>query len=103
VDFVMRFELGLEKPDPRRGLVSALTIGASYALGGIFPLVPYILISRVSQALIVSVALTLAALFVFGFVKSRFTGARPLISAIQTTVIGGLAAAAALMLARLIA
>ena len=102
VDFMMRFELGLEKPDPRRALVSAATIGASYAVGGIIPLAPYIAISDAHTALIVSAALTLVALAIFGFVKGRFTGANAVVSAAQTVVIGGLAASAAFLLARAI-
>jgi VIT1/CCC1 family predicted Fe2+/Mn2+ transporter len=100
IDFMMRFELGLEKPDPRRALRSALTIGGAYAVGGLIPLGPYILMKDVATSLWVSVALTLVALFVFGFVKGRFTGARPWKSALQTTLIGGLAAAAAFGIAR---
>src|SRR6476620_10869631 len=89
VDFMMRFELGLEKPDPKRALISALTIAFSYVAGGLIPLAPYIasvFIKKldVSAALLFSVALTLVALFVFGFVKGRFTGTRPLRSALQT-------------------
>jgi vacuolar iron transporter family protein len=102
VDFMMRFELGLDKPDPRRALISAATIGGSYAAGGIIPLAPYVLIGSARTALVVSAALTLVALGIFGYVKGRFTGARPLISAAQTVVIGGLAAGAAFALARAI-
>jgi vacuolar iron transporter family protein len=100
IDFMMRFELGLEKPDPRRALRSALTIGGAYAVGGLIPLGPYILMKDVRVSLWVSVAVTLVALAVFGFVKGRFTGARPWKSALQTTLIGGLAAAAAFGIAR---
>jgi VIT1/CCC1 family predicted Fe2+/Mn2+ transporter len=100
IDFMMRFELGLEKPDPRRALKSALTIGGSYAAGGLIPLGPYLLLSDASAALRVSVVVTLLALSVFGFVKGRFTGAKPWKSALQTTLIGGLAAAAAFAIAR---
>ncbi len=100
IDFMMRFELGLEKPDPRRALRSALTIGGAYAVGGLVPLGPYMLMGSARPALSVSIALTLAALLVFGFVKGRFTGARPWKSALQTALIGGLAAAAAFGIAR---
>ena len=100
IDFMMRFELGLEKPDPRRALRSALTIGGAYAVGGLIPLGPYILMKDVRVSLWVSVAVTLVALAVFGFVKGRFTGARPWKGALQTTLIGGLAAAAAFGIAR---
>ena len=100
IDFMMRFELGLEKPDPRRALRSALTIGGAYAIGGLVPLGPYILMRDASAALSISIGVTLAALAVFGFVKGRFTGARPWKSAFQTTLIGGVAAAAAFAIAR---
>ena len=101
-DFMMRFELGLEAPDPRRALRSALTIAASYVVGGLVPLVPYMALSTVREALGLSVGLTLLALLVFGWVKGRFTGAGPVRSAFQTALIGGLAAAAAFGIARAI-
>src|SRR5438309_1942177 len=93
VDFMMRFELGLEKPDPRRALTSALTIGGAYVAGGFIPLAPYMVLGSVWHSLLFSAAVTLAALGVFGYIKGRFTGAKPLRSASQTIVIGGLAAA----------
>lgn len=99
VDFMMRFELGLEEPDPSRARHSALTIGSAYVAGGIIPLLPYILLPALGTALRCSIGVTLLALFVFGWVKGRFTGARPLRSALQTVLIGGLAAAAAFLLA----
>jgi vacuolar iron transporter family protein len=107
VDFMMRFELGLERPNPKRALISALTIAASYVAGGLIPLAPYIVAKFVPSmnivtALILSVALTLLALFVFGFIKGRFTGMRPLRSALQTALIGSLAAGAAFLIARAI-
>ena len=107
VDFMMRFELGLEKPDPKRALASALTIGGAYAIGGLIPLSPYVVASvfksiTVTTALLVSVSLTLIALFVFGFIKGRFTGTRPMRSALQTAFIGSVAAGAAFGIARLI-
>jgi len=103
IDFMMRFELGLEKPDPKRALRSALTIGAAYAVGGLVPLAPYIALKDAPSALSISIAVTLAALAVFGFVKGHFTGARPWKSAFQTTLIGGAAAAAAFAIARAVA
>jgi predicted membrane protein (TIGR00267 family) len=99
---MMRFELGLEKPDPKRALTSALTIGLSYIAGGLVPLAPYMLISNAGSALLFSVIFTLVALLVFGYVKGRFTGARPIRSALQTALIGSLAAAAAFGLAKFI-
>ena len=102
VDFMMRFELGLEAPDPRRALRSALTIAGAYVVGGFVPLGPYLACSSVKTGLLYSVALTLLALAVFGYVKGHFTGTRPVRSAIQTIVIGSLAAAAAFAIARAI-
>ena len=100
VDFMMRFELGLEEPDPKRALWSALTIAGAYVAGGLIPLSPYMVISSTHTALIVSVVVTLAALLAFGYVKGRFTGTRPWRSAGQTMLIGGVAAAAAFLIAR---
>jgi VIT1/CCC1 family predicted Fe2+/Mn2+ transporter len=102
VDFMMRFELGLEEPDPKRALTSALTIAGAYIAGGFIPLSSYIFIPTAASALIVSIVVTLIALFIFGYIKGKFTGAPPMRSAIQTVVIGGLAAAAAFAIARLI-
>jgi VIT1/CCC1 family predicted Fe2+/Mn2+ transporter len=100
VDFMMRFELGFEEPDPKRALHSALTIAGSYILGGLAPLAPYMLAANIYTGLKISVAVTLAALFVFGYGKGRLTGISPLRGGLQTVVIGGLAAAAAFGLAR---
>ncbi len=102
VQFMMRFELGLEEPDPARALRSALTIAFAYIGGGLVPLLPYMLLPTVAGALGASVVVTLVALLVFGYVKGRYTGAHPLRSALQTALIGGLAAGAAFGLARLI-
>ena len=102
IDFMMRFELGLEKPDPKRALVSAVTIAGAYIAGGFIPLAPYIFSHSASAALLLSVVMTLAALLVFGFVKGRFTGMKPLRSALQTALIGSAAAGAAFGIARLI-
>jgi VIT1/CCC1 family predicted Fe2+/Mn2+ transporter len=102
VDFMMRFELGLEKPDPGGGLRSALTIGLSYAVSGFIPLTPYIVMNTVKGALYVSAAVTLIALFVFGYIKGRLIGIKARRSGLQTIIIGGLAAGAAFIIARLI-
>ena len=99
---MMRFELGLEEPDPKRALQSALTIAASYICGGFIPLAPYMAMHSARLALVWSVVVTLVALGVFGYIKGRFTGSRPGRSATQTIVIGGLAAGAAFLLAKLI-
>jgi VIT1/CCC1 family predicted Fe2+/Mn2+ transporter len=101
-DFMLRFELGLEEPDPRRALRSALTIALAYVVGGLIPLAPYMAAPSIRTALAISIGITLAALTVFGYVKGRFTGARPVRSAIQTATIGGLAATAAFAIARAI-
>jgi VIT1/CCC1 family predicted Fe2+/Mn2+ transporter len=102
VDLMMRFELGLEKPDPGRALKSAMTIALSYAVSGFIPLGPYILLSSVHSALYVSIAVTILALFVFGFIKGRVMGVKTLKSGLQMAVVGSLAAGTAFLLARLI-
>jgi VIT1/CCC1 family predicted Fe2+/Mn2+ transporter len=102
VDFMMRFELGLEKPEPKRARNSAVTIALSYVFGGFIPLSPYMVARHAHMGLIFSVIVTLVALGIFGFIKGRFTGTGPGRSALQTVFIGGLAAAAAFILARLI-
>lgn len=100
LDFMMKFELGLEKPDPKRALQSALTIAIAYVLGGLVPLSPYIFIPIAEKALIASVIVTIFALLVFGFAKGYFTGDRPVWSALQTALIGVIASAAAFGLAK---
>ncbi len=102
VDFMMRFELGLEQPDPKRARNSALTIAFSYIAGGIIPLSSYFFLHDVHAALATSIAVTMVALLVFGYVKGRFTTTRPVRSAWQTALVGGLAAAAAFGLAKAI-
>jgi VIT1/CCC1 family predicted Fe2+/Mn2+ transporter len=102
VDFMMRYELGLEAPDPRRAFRSALTIAGSYVVGGLIPLFPYMLLPEVLRALLLSAAVTLLVLFAFGFVKGRLTGINPYRGGLQTVIIGGLAAAAAFGIARMI-
>lgn len=101
VDFMMKYELGLEKPDPRRATKSALNIGLSYIAGGIIPLSPYFFISDSVGALKISVAVTLLCLFVFGFFKSRVTGINPWMGALRVMLIGAMAAAAAFGVAKL--
>jgi VIT1/CCC1 family predicted Fe2+/Mn2+ transporter len=98
----MRFELGLEKPEPKRALLSALTIAGAYSIGGFIPLGPCILLPKASAALVASVPITLLALTIFGFVKGHFTGAPPARSSIQTVLIGGVAAGVAFVIARMI-
>ena len=100
VDFMMRFELGLEEPDPRRALRSATTIAGAYIAGGLIPLAPYMAVSSTREGLFLSIAVTVLALFFFGYIKGHFTGTRPIRSAVQTTFIGGIAAAAAFLIAQ---
>ena len=98
---MMKFELNLEPPDPSRAVRSASTIAVSYIVGGLIPLAPYFAAQNLDNALIASVAVTLTALFVFGGIKARFTGIPVWRGGIQTTLIGGLAAAAAFGIAGL--
>lgn len=103
IEFMMKLELGLDKPDPARARTSALTIAGSYIVGGLVPLAPYFVLRSMGTALVVSVLVTVRALLVFGYVKDTFTGKRLFRSAWQTAVVGGLAAAAAFAIAKLIA
>lgn len=100
VDFMMKYELGLEKPDPKRARKSAFNIGASYIVGGLVPLSPYFFIHRPLTALEVSVAVTLICLFIFGWFKSKLTGIPPFTGALRVMLIGAFAAAAAFGLAK---
>ncbi|MGA9652155.1 VIT1/CCC1 transporter family protein [Pedobacter sp.] len=102
VDFMMKFELGLEKPDINRARNSALTIGFSYCVGGMLPLSAYFFTSKPQDGLILSAVLTTICLFVFGYFKSRVTGQPPIKGALKVTAIGLIAAGAAFLIARLI-
>jgi VIT1/CCC1 family predicted Fe2+/Mn2+ transporter len=102
VDFMMRFELGLEEPQPGRARRSALTIALSYIAGGLVPLAPYFVAPTISAGVLWSVILTLTALLIFGYGKGRFTTEHPWQSAWQTTLVGGLAAGAAFAIAKAI-
>jgi VIT1/CCC1 family predicted Fe2+/Mn2+ transporter len=102
VDFMMKFELGLEKPDPERAKKSALTIGISYAIGGLIPLMGYLFTNSPEQGLFISAIITIVCLFTFGFFKSKVTGQPLLKGALKVTGIGILAAAAAFLIAKLI-
>ncbi|AEK62347.1 VIT1/CCC1 transporter family protein [Collimonas fungivorans] len=101
-DFMMRFELGLEEPQPAAARKSAVTIALSYLVGGLIPLAPYMLMTSIPRALAASTVVTLLALFVFGYLKGRVTGTGAFKSALQTLTVGGLAAAVAFGIARLI-
>jgi len=100
VDFMMKYELGLEKPQPNRATKSAITIGVSYIVGGIIPLSPYVICDNVHSALYYSCAVTLICLFIFGYFKSRFTGQPPFTGALKVVIIGALAAGAAFVMAK---
>ena len=102
VDFMMRYELGLEKPEPNRAKKSAITIGVSYIVGGIIPLSPYLFINDAHIALYYSCIITLICLFIFGYFKSKMTGQPALSGALKVVVIGTLAAGAAFLMAKLI-
>jgi len=102
VEFMMRYELGLEEPDPKRARQSAATIGSAYLVGGLIPLMPYILMNDMMEALNISVGVTLIALLVFGGVKGRFTGINPLRAGLQTMTVGGIAAAVAFGVAKMV-
>ena len=100
VNFMMKFELGLEKPDANRARNSAMTIGVSYVVGGLIPLTAYFFTSTPHDGLMVSLGLTTLCLFVFGYFKSKVTGQPPVIGAIKVTLIGLAAAAAAFFVAK---
>jgi VIT1/CCC1 family predicted Fe2+/Mn2+ transporter len=102
VDFMMKYELGLDKPDPRRARKSAFNIGASYVVGGLIPLSPYFFVGDALTGLRISAVITLCCLFIFGYFKSKLTGVNPINGAIRVMVIGALAAACAFAVARLI-
>jgi vacuolar iron transporter family protein len=101
IDFMMKYELGLDEPDPNRATKSALTIGLSYAVGGLVPLAPYFLLASPTEALLYSCIVTLLCLFVFGYFKSKVTGQPPVSGALKVMMIGALAAAAAFGVANL--
>jgi len=102
VDFMMKHELGLEKPDPKRARKSAFNIGASYVVGGLIPLMPYFFVDDALKGLEISAMITLVCLFIFGFFKSKMTGVNPWIGGLKVTLIGAVAAAAAFGIARAI-
>jgi len=101
VDFMMKYELGLDKPDPRRATKSAMNIGISYIVGGLVPLSPYFFVSQPVAGLRISVVVTLLCLFIFGWFKSKVTGVNPWGGALRVTLIGAVAAGAAFGVAKL--
>lgn len=100
---MMKYELGLEKPDPKRATKSALNIGLSYVVGGMVPLSPYFFVDSPTEGLKISAVVTLICLFVFGFFKSKMTGVSAWWGAIRVAAIGAVAAGAAFGIAKLIA
>jgi len=102
VDFMMRFELGMEKPDANRASRSAFNIGFSYIIGGVVPLIGYFITKTPKEGLMISSIMTVLFLLVFGYVKTKLTGNKPFYGALKTVFIGVLAASAAYILARLI-
>ena len=102
VDFMMKYELGLEKPDPKRATKSAMNIGLSYIVGGLVPLCPYFFVSSPILGLKISAIVTLICLFVFGFFKSKMTGIKVWSGALRVMLIGAVAAGAAFGIAKLI-
>ncbi len=102
VDFMMKFELGLEKPHPNRAKNSALTIGISYMVGGLIPLAGYFFTNNPKDGLIISAIITVLCLFTFGFLKSKVTGQPAIKGALKVTLIGIIAAASAFLIAKLI-
>jgi vacuolar iron transporter family protein len=102
VNFMMKYELGLDKPDPNRAAKSAVTIGLSYIVGGIIPLFPYFVVRDTVQGLAYSCIITILCLFVFGYLKSKVTGQPPFAGALKVTLIGTLAAAAAFFVAKML-
>ncbi|MEP6844709.1 MAG: VIT1/CCC1 transporter family protein [Panacibacter sp.] len=102
VNFMMKHELGLDKPDPKRARKSAFNIGISYVVGGFVPLSPYFFIQDSVEALKISVVITLICLFIFGFFKSKITGVNPWTGGLKVMMIGAAAAAAAFSIAKLI-
>jgi VIT1/CCC1 family predicted Fe2+/Mn2+ transporter len=103
VDFMMRNELNLDKPDSKRARNSGITIALSYLVAGFIPLSPYIFVHDSRIALFVSIGVTLLALIIFGYVKAKLIGNNPWQSAWRTALIGGVAAGAAYLIAKAIA
>jgi VIT1/CCC1 family predicted Fe2+/Mn2+ transporter len=101
VDFMMKYELGLDKPDPKRATKSAMNIGLSYVVGGLVPLSPYFFTDTPVEALKISVLVTLICLFIFGYFKSRMTGIHPWAGALRVMLIGAVAAGAAFGVAKI--
>lgn len=102
VEFMMKFELGLEKPDPKRARKSAFNIGLSYIVGGMVPLMPYFFVTNSIDGLKISAVITLVCLYIFGFFKSKMTGINPWLGGVKVMFIGAIAAAAAFSIAKLI-
>jgi vacuolar iron transporter family protein len=102
VDLMMKYELGLDKPDVNRARKSAFNIGVSYIVGGLIPLSPYFFVSSGLTGLKISTVITLCCLFIFGYFKSKVTNVNPWGGALRVMVIGAIAAGCAFGIARLI-
>ncbi len=102
VDFMMKFELGLEAPDPKRARKSAMNIGLSYVVGGLIPLTPYFFVTEAIKGLEISAAITLVCLYIFGYFKSKMTGINPWWGGLKVMFIGAIAATTAFAIAKLI-
>lgn len=103
IDFMMRFELGLEEPDKKQALKSAITIGGGYIVGGLIPLMPYIVFrNNISEAFVGSIVTTLVALVIFGYIRGRLIAHRPFVGMIQTVLLGGIAATVAFLVGRFV-
>ena len=103
VDFMMKFELGMEEPDPKRAKKSAFNIGVAYIIGGLVPLLGYFITDTPFNGLLISAAITLVFLFVFGYIKTKIMGQQPIFGAFKTLFIGVLAAGSAYIIAKLLA
>jgi len=102
INFMMKFELGLETPDRLQAVKSAATVAGAYIVGGFIPLSPYLFIHSVQDAFLCSIGVTALALLVFGYLRGHAIGARPLYSMLQTMLVGGVAATAAFLIAKLV-
>ena len=99
---MMKHELGLDEPDPKRARKSAFNIGVSYIVGGLIPLTPYFFVNNPLEGLKISFGITLVCLYVFGFFKSKLTGMNPWSGGLKVMLIGAAAAATAFGIAKLV-
>ena len=100
VRFMMKYELGMDKPDANRARNSAANIGISYIVGGLIPLSAYFFTNTPHEGLLVSTLLTIICLFAFGYFKAKITGQAPISGGFKVTFIGIAAAGAAYFVAK---